>query len=78
MIIHFLRTFNRTIVELKYTIFSLHTVQFLAFNRTIVELKFFWLYCANERVSSFNRTIVELKFGMKNRLFMLKRLLIVP
>ena len=56
-----LRSFNRTIVELKCYHFKDQTDSKNAFNRTIVELKYRNAALSITPSLSFNRTIVELK-----------------
>ena len=57
------RSFNRTIVELKFSPIVAIEKACFTFNRTIVELKLAFASLYTCHALSFNRTIVELKFG---------------
>ncbi len=56
-----LKSFNRTILELKSLRNDSEMMKRLAFNRTILELKYYYSKYLHCRIHSFNRTILELK-----------------
>ena len=58
-----MKSFNRTIVELKFLVVVEKVKMVFTFNRTIVELKFRFCWAPNRVAVAFNRTIVELKFN---------------